>query len=84
MEQDPNSIQLLFFGWTADVVGARQTDFVIREGESLASLLELLTSQYPKLADHKILTAVNEEYAGLHRKLSFGDRVAIFTAVSGG
>jgi len=36
------------------------------------------------LRSHKLLVAVNQEYAGDAMPLKDGDEVAIFTAVSGG
>lgn len=84
MEMSRLTIELLFFGATADVVGSRQTHVEIAENDSLASLLKSVNSMYPGLSSHTLLTAVNEEYADLDRCLSAGDRVAIFTPVSGG
>ena len=84
METARKTIHLLFFGATTEIVGTRHTRLEIGEDESLGSLLESVKSMYPKLSEHKLLAAVNEEYAEPDRCLSPGDRVAIFTAVSGG
>ena len=50
----------------------------------LGLAVESLTARYPALAAHKLLTAVNEEYADPDTILNDGDEIAIFTAVSGG
>jgi molybdopterin converting factor small subunit len=56
----------------------------IRESRTIGELLVELLNQFPKLANYKLLFAVNEEYAGINTQLNGGDEVAIFTAVSGG
>lgn len=78
------NISLLFFGATADIVGSRKMESVYADGESVNSILEQLKEQYPRLKDHQLVTAVNEEYVKLDTILFAGDRVAIFTPVSGG
>lgn len=77
-------IQLLFFGATADVIGSRELEVDLIEGESVSSLLERLQKQNPRIASEKLLVAINEEYAKPDVALKAGDEVAIFTAVSGG
>ena len=84
MEVSRKTIQLLFFGATADIVGSRETRVEIDNDESLSSLLRSVKSMYPELSGHSLMTAVNEEYADPDRPISHGDRIAIFTPVSGG
>lgn len=78
------NIRLLFFGAVADSLGFRKADFVMPEGATAAELLEKLKEQYPLLAGHKLLIAVNEEYAEATARLDDGCEVAVFTPVSGG
>ena len=78
------SLSLLFFGVTADIAGSRKSDVDVPDGVSVEALLVRLISRYPKLASHKLLFAVNEEYVDIDTILKDGDEVAIFTAVSGG
>jgi molybdopterin converting factor small subunit len=75
------SVSVLFFGATADVVGSRNIETI---ASTSTELLENILSEYPRLATHKLLIAVNQEYASDTVPLNDGDEVAIFTAVSGG
>lgn len=76
------SITVLYFGPTADAVGVSEEKLGI--ANSVAELLARLAESHPKLAKHKLLIAVNEEYAESSTVLKDGDEVAVFTAVSGG
>jgi molybdopterin converting factor small subunit len=75
------SVSVLFFGATADVVGSRKIE---TNATTSTELLENILSEYPRLASHKLLVAVNQDYASDTVPLNDGDEVAIFTAVSGG
>jgi len=75
------SVSVLFFGATADVVGSRKIETI---GATSTELLENILSEYPRLASHKLLVSVNQEYVSDTVPLHDGDEVAIFTAVSGG
>ena len=77
-------IHVLFFGATAEVVGGREIKLDVRSDETLGDLVQLLVNKHVRLAEMKLLSAVNEEYAEPRRTLRAGDRVALFTAVSGG
>ncbi|MGD9587299.1 MAG: MoaD/ThiS family protein [Pyrinomonadaceae bacterium] len=77
-------IRLLFFGATADAVGSRELAFKIDENTIAGTLIAHIIQQHPSLASHKLLIAVNEQYADADTILSDGDTVAVFTAVSGG
>ena len=84
MDDQPR-IQVLLFGAVADLIGLRELEMEISYRSSLNEIIERFSTNYPKLSEHKLLTAVNEEYASdPDRLLNAGDRVAIFTAVSGG
>ena len=77
-------IRILFFGGTADAIGSRETELEISAGTSVRGVVDSLVSSYPQLSNRKLLSAVNEEYADQDQVLKDGDKVAIFTAVSGG
>lgn len=77
-------IRLLFFGATADAVGSRELELAINENTSAGTLIAEIIQQHPALASHKLLIAVNEQYSDAETILNDGDRVALFTAVSGG
>ena len=76
--------QVLFFGATADAVGSRELELNLDEETTAKALIDQLSQQHPTLADHKLLIAVNEEYADPGTILNDGDEIALFTAVSGG
>ena len=77
------NLHVLLFGATADAVGSRK--LVLATVETTAqSLIDQLSKHHPALANHKLLIAVNEEYADADTILSDGDEIALFTAVSGG
>ena len=76
------SVKVLFFGATADAAGTKEQ--MMDSGGSVETCLQSLIRSYPPLSRHKLLVAVNEEYAEPRSVLRDGDEVAIFTAVSGG
>lgn len=77
-------IKTLFFGATADDTGARVFELDVPDGASTARALGLVIGRFPKLAERKLLFAVNEEYVDGETMLADGDELAVFTAVSGG
>ena len=77
-------LKLLFFGATADAVGSRELELTTDEAATAKSLIDQLSKNHPALSNHKLLIAVNEEYADADTTLSDGDEIALFTAVSGG
>lgn len=77
-------IKVLFFGAIADIAQNREIELEVIEETSPESLIDQLTQQHPALAKHKLLIAVNEEYADANTTLKDGDEIAVFTAVSGG
>lgn len=78
------NVNILYFGATADAASTREAVIEADEGETVGRLMERLNEQHPKLSAHKLLIAVNEEYAGPATTLKAGDVVAVFTPVSGG
>ncbi len=75
--------RVLFFGATADIVGARELAFDA-EGRSATELLQMIVGAHPRLSSHRLLISVNQEFASNETRVDDGDEVAIFTAVSGG
>jgi molybdopterin converting factor small subunit len=78
------TFRLRFFGVTADIVGSRNLELTLSESATAESLVDRLSNDNPALKDHKLLIAVNEQYADADTILNDGDEIAIFTAVSGG
>lgn len=79
----PAKIKLLLFGPLREIGGADPIDFDIDEG-ILSEAVSQLVERFPSMSTHKLLLAVNEEYADLNTILKDGDEVAVFTPVSGG
>ncbi|HEX8289992.1 MAG TPA: MoaD/ThiS family protein [Pyrinomonadaceae bacterium] len=77
-------VKVLFFGATADETGEREIEVSLakntKANEALAEILE----KFPRLGEHKLLFAVNQEYANGAEFIKDGDELAVFTAVSGG
>lgn len=76
--------KVVFFGATADAVGSRELEMAIDENATARSVVDQISQQHPALASHKLLIAINEEYADADTILKDGDEIAVFTAVSGG
>jgi len=77
-------VQVLFFGATADETGAREIGLDIPENAKSKQVFSEIVEKYPRLANHKLLFAVNQEYASGDEIVKDGDELAVFTAVSGG
>ena len=77
-------INILFFGATADLTGSRKIERTVDSPVSADDVLRQVHDEFPDLRAHKLLFAVNEEYAAPESILKDGDELAIFTAVSGG
>jgi molybdopterin converting factor small subunit len=77
-------VNVLFFGATADLMGTRRMQVEGPSDAVCGDMLERLVAEHPALSRHKLLIAKNAEYVGPDEKLSDGDELAIFTAVSGG
>jgi len=77
-------INILFFGATADLTGSRTIERTVNSPISAGDVLRQVNDEFPDLKGHKLLFAVNEEYAAPGSILREGDELAIFTAVSGG
>ncbi len=77
-------LKVLFFGATANAAGERTVIVDVPDGSEAAGAFRRIVERYPRLSDHKLLFAVNQEYAAGSEKLNDGDELAVFTAVSGG
>lgn len=77
-------VTVLFFGATADITGQRKIELDAQPESTSRDLFERVMTEHPRLASHRLLFSVNEQYASGVEKLMDGDEVAIFTAVSGG
>lgn len=77
-------VQVLFFGATADETGAREMGVEVTDGAKAADVFQQILAKYPRLAAHKLLFAVNQEYSKGDEIIGDGDELAVFTAVSGG
>jgi molybdopterin converting factor small subunit len=77
-------IQVLFFGATADETGEREIEITLAENVRAEQAFDEIIGKYPRLNNHKLLFAVNQEYSSGDEIVKDGDELAIFTAVSGG
>ncbi len=77
-------VQVLFFGATAQAVGNREIEIDLPDGAKAEDAFAEIVSVYPQLKQHKLLFAVNQEYADGEKVIGNGDELAVFTAVSGG
>ena len=77
-------VNVLFFGATADIVGNREVGFDFATGTKSDSAFQQVVEKFPKLAEHTLLFALNQEYVNDTVTISENDELAIFTAVSGG
>ena len=77
-------VQVLFFGATADETGEREIEVSLAENVRAEQAFAEIVEKYQRLKNHKLLFAVNQEYASGDEIVKNGDELAIFTAVSGG
>jgi molybdopterin synthase sulfur carrier subunit len=77
-------VSVLFFGATADEVGTREIQIDFADDAKASDAFGEIVNKYPRLANHKLLFAVNQEYASGDEIINDGDELAVFTAVSGG
>lgn len=78
------TVQVLFFGATADTVGQRRMEIELPKNAVASLILEKLVSDFPSISKHRLLYSVNQQYASGNEVLADGDEIAVFTAVSGG
>jgi molybdopterin converting factor subunit 1 len=77
-------VKVLFFGATADAAGTREVEVDVSDGVKAVEAFDAILERYPQLSRHKLLFAVNQEYAAGDETIENGDELAVFTAVSGG
>ena len=77
-------IRVLFFGATADEVGTRTLDLAVDNQSNTEQAYQQVIAKFPRLSNHHLLLAVNQEYVSKDTPLKEGDELSIFTAVSGG
>lgn len=77
-------VNVLFFGATAEAVGTREIEMNFAAATQSNAAFAEIKSKYPRLNDHRLLFAVNQEYANGSELIEEGDELAVFTAVSGG
>ena len=77
-------MKVLFFGQTAEIVGARELEISLNEATKASEAFTRILEKYPKLKENKLLFAINQEYSNGDEIINNGDELAIFTAVSGG
>lgn len=81
-----NSINLLLFGITRELVGCHQLALELKEDiTTVGALKDYLYTQYPKLDELSSLAiAVNGEYAADADAVPAGAEIALIPPVSGG
>jgi len=79
------NIKTLFFGITADLIGATELDVVLSGSISIGIFKIVLKEKYPQLKNiDSYAIAVNEAYAEDTLLIKRNDVVAIIPPVSGG
>jgi len=77
-------VKVLFFGATAETVGKREINLVVEKDNIARNVFDGVLDQHPGLRSHKLLFAINKNYATGNEPVCDGDELAVFTAVSGG
>jgi molybdopterin converting factor small subunit len=78
------SLNVLFFGATADIAGRRELKIDMPADGTARSAFDEVLLMHPGLASHRLLFSINQKYASGSELLRDGDELAVFTAVSGG
>lgn len=79
-------IQVRLFATYREIVGEGQLAWTLRDGTTVARLVEAVLAKYPRLLGHgnSMLLAVNHEVVRPDVVLREGDEVALLPPVSGG
>jgi molybdopterin converting factor small subunit len=77
-------VQVLFFGATAEATGKREVEIEAENNAKADAVFAQVVANYPQLAKHSLLFAVNQEYTKGDETIKDGDELAVFTHVSGG
>ncbi|MBI4394282.1 MAG: molybdenum cofactor biosynthesis protein MoaE [Euryarchaeota archaeon] len=77
---------VLLFAEPREIVGASRIEIELPEGADVETLLQMLFTEYPRLARFKghLAVGLNLEYCGLGAKVAPGDELALLPPVSGG
>lgn len=79
-------VRVLFFGFLKDVCGRPAESITLRDGATVADLLDYYEQRIPKLKTFlpSVAVSVNQEYSSAQRSLRPNDEVALLPPVSGG
>lgn len=79
-------VRVLYFGIVRERLGIREESVDLRDGASVAEMLETVAKLHPSFAVgvRSVRVARNEEYVDSTTALSENDEVAIIPPVSGG
>lgn len=79
-------VEVLYFATLRDLAGARQEEFTLDDGATVADLKSALARRHAKLepAMDSALVSVNREFAFPEERIQEGDEIAVFPPVSGG
>jgi MoaE-MoaD fusion protein len=79
-------VRVLFFGLLKDVCGRAAESVTLRDGATVADLLDYYQQRIPKLKTFlpSVALSVNQEYSSPERKLRPNDEIALLPPVSGG
>ena len=79
-------IKVFFFGRVRELTGFTEEECEVREGTTLADLLERYIRRYPQLAGFRasLVASRNQEFAEWDTRIANGDEIAFLPPVSGG
>lgn len=79
-------VKVLFFGRVRELTGLTEEEGEVREGTTLADLLERYMRRYPQLAGLRasLVTSRNQEFVTWDTRITSGDEIAFLPPVSGG
>ena len=85
MSQTSESLTLIAFGITKDILGGREVFYELAGPATVQDLLNSLEANYPKLNGLASLkVGVNGEYAQPETPISAADEIVLIPPVSGG
>jgi molybdopterin synthase sulfur carrier subunit len=79
-------VKVLFFGRVREITGLTEEKAEVREGTTLADLLERYMRRYPQLVGFRasLVASRNQEFAEWDTRIVDGDEIAFLPPVSGG
>lgn len=78
------TVKIFFFGAASDAAGKREIKLSFAPETKTSEVFAHIAERFPRLKDHKLLYAINQQYVESDKIVKDGDELAIFTAVSGG